>query len=519
MLWREAMRKAIPYLIGIAVLATPITAHANWLKKLRSAVKGATQTVLTIPLAPADVVRGQPIGTHAERITRESFEEVAELSEGAREELDDTGRAILNYAEASLKGIPDNLSDADRRLKEGRVIDAVFGIGTGQLKVQNDALAEAAATSDFLNQVAQTAATAYGGPSGAAAYAAWYTYNQTGNVETSLKAAALAAAVDQGMSEVQQIRAAPYSVKKAAAGGAIGGLAVAMAGGSEDQVLQGFMLGSGKVLIQDAYVDYTGSPLKAEASNDETPYCMASIGASCYAESIRETDPAISHIGTAAKESDGGVLGITERHESMIVLSKAPGMNAMSFAHDAAMEDMALKIGSDVDLLTKAGTIPPFVAITYVATGAAVQTYITDTVRSNAPSSSSASRKSTSTFRGGEVSRKVRYAFEGNPAKIDLDVFACNESAQNEENALLVTGALSLLERGRLRLRWGNIIGRSAFPANINIYTDMGHPERPYAEKFRDYLQAKFPEKTVQIVANPGSQSRWYLSIGVCGNA
>lgn len=171
---------------------------------------------------------------------------------------------------------------------------------------------QAVASSPVLAAAASIAASAYGGPAGAAAFAAWTTYNATGSIEAALKvgatqgliasATASVNAMPAGADKVAAQTALTTAVSKAQgdsseetkkkalgslvtlSGGAvktaglsaaqrtmamaaIGGAAVAASGGNRDAIRNGFLQGGGKVLAQElsAAKDDAVNKIKAEA--------------------------------------------------------------------------------------------------------------------------------------------------------------------------------------------------------------------------------------------------------------
>jgi hypothetical protein len=100
------------------------------------------------------------------------------------------GQTIGRFVERQIKGVGETLSDADKRIREGKVVDAIWHMGTDPLKhTEEKNAAKAAQESNILRTVGQVAATAYGGPGGAAAYAAWYAYRATGDADLALRVA------------------------------------------------------------------------------------------------------------------------------------------------------------------------------------------------------------------------------------------------------------------------------------------------------------------------------------------
>ncbi|MER9125436.1 hypothetical protein NKH81_20475 [Mesorhizobium sp. M0959] len=204
----------------------------------------------------------------------------------AASDIVDAGKAIVRFAEREVNGQGEIFSAAERRFRQGKVVDAIWHIQTGKLQNTNENAAELA-KNELVNQVAASAATLYAGPAGAAGYAAWKTYNDTGgDVELALKSGAYAYAVQRyGSTAPIKNGTVGQVAKQAATTGAIAGLAVAAKGGSTKQSLDAFVEAGGAVVVQagQAYVKkrYT-DPAMAEAD----VYCTSLLDANkCAAAS------------------------------------------------------------------------------------------------------------------------------------------------------------------------------------------------------------------------------------------
>jgi len=191
---------------------------------------------------------------------------VAETNRGLKN-LGDAGKAIERFVENEIHGIGNSISDAEKRVREGKVVDAFWHFATDPAKHAEKDAAEAAKKSNILGTVGVVAASAYGGPGGAAAYAAWLTYRQTGNAELALKVGLLAGVTKAGFNSVASIPSDPAGqiAKKALLTGAIGGTAVAAAGGDKQAVWEGFLRSGGMMLVQDGYRRVTDHPLDDKA--------------------------------------------------------------------------------------------------------------------------------------------------------------------------------------------------------------------------------------------------------------
>lgn len=157
----------------------------------------------------------------------------------AEKQIEGAVKAASNFTENQFKSVGDSLSNAEERLREGKILDAAFHLGTDQITNTSSNAAQAVQKSPLLNQVAAAAASAYGGPAGAAAYASWLTYETTGDLEAALKAGVLAGAssyANQYSQDVQAIDLSP-ELKKEIAQFSVNAAAIAASGGSEQDVL------------------------------------------------------------------------------------------------------------------------------------------------------------------------------------------------------------------------------------------------------------------------------------------
>jgi hypothetical protein len=343
----------------------------------KTAEKAAQDTGKTVEKAAQDT------GKTLEKAAQDT----GKTYEKAGQDLHAAGRAIGRYAERQLRGWGDTLSDAERRVREGKIVDAIWHASIDPLKHTEENAAKAAQESSILRTVGQVAATVYGGPGGAAAFAAWYAYRQTGDVELALKIGIITGATSAGFSAVGQLPSdtAGQIAQKAIATGAIGGMAVAAAGGDEEAIREGFLRAGGMVLVQEAYASYTDHPLDPRASEGE-PYCMATVGEKCSPElsayerdangnirydehgsprvDVTKTDVRRPHVGTWSKAGDAPLIGAGEQSGSMVLASKIPGVNAMSILHDK------FAVSWDLNTFTSVATIAPAIVVTYWGTGA-----------------------------------------------------------------------------------------------------------------------------------------------------
>src|SRR5262249_22241932 len=90
-------------------------------------------------------------------------------------------------------GARDGVRDAAKKLKEGKVVDAIWELTATPAKTTEKNAGKLVQESPILNMAGQAAATAYGGPLGAAAYASWSTYRRTEDRDSAIRAEIMAA--------------------------------------------------------------------------------------------------------------------------------------------------------------------------------------------------------------------------------------------------------------------------------------------------------------------------------------
>jgi hypothetical protein len=352
--------------------------------------KGAHDTGNAIEKGAHDTGNAIEKGTHdTGNAIEKGTHDTGKTIEKAVQDTGKAGETVYKFGVRQIEAIGDSVSDADKRLKEGKFVDAIWHFTTDQLKHTEENAGKAAQESDLVRVAGQIAASAYGGPGGAAAYAAWLTYNQTKDVGLALRVGAItgaAAYATGGVSKLPNAGAGAIAEKTIMAG-AIGGIAVAAAGGDQQAIQEGFLKAGGAVLVQSVYEDQTHHQLDARASKGDA-YCMAAVDPKvpcappikAYEElgpdgkavtgpdglpkvDVRETDSRAPHVGTWAKPGDAPIIGTTETSKLMITVSKYPGMNAMALLHDHVSYSMQF------DPVTNVWTIVPASVVTYYGTG------------------------------------------------------------------------------------------------------------------------------------------------------
>ncbi|WP_438391203.1 hypothetical protein [Caballeronia sp. DA-9] len=195
----------------------------------------------------------------------------------------DAAHAAARFAEREGHSQAETLTNAEQRIRDGKVVDALWHYGTEGAQATDKNAAQAAQENELLATAAQAVATAYGGPAGAAAFAAWRTYHSSGgNVELSLKAGAYAYAMSAGNTAAGKMPSTSLDAvaRKAAMTGAVGGLAVAASGGSTEETLKAFVDSGGAVLVQ-AGQSYVKKNYSSVGSSKLDQYCVTAAGRRC----------------------------------------------------------------------------------------------------------------------------------------------------------------------------------------------------------------------------------------------
>jgi outer membrane protein OmpA-like peptidoglycan-associated protein len=259
--------------------------------------KASDDTLTTVQRAGTDVVATYEKGWRdtAEQ-TRRSFNDVV-----------DAVKAVARFTEAQAKGQVTALSNAERRAREGKVIDALWGAAVEPAQSSEKNFANAVQESAVLNAAAQAAAAAYGGPAGAAAYAAWYTYRATGDANLALKAGAFSIVTSYAGGSVANMPAgtagevlAGEVLRKAAVTAAVAGIAVAAAGGDEKAVKDAVLTSGGAVLVQGASDQLTAYSPNAENAV-QTVQCISARDVDCLSNTTYVRDAE----GKLLYDSDG----------------------------------------------------------------------------------------------------------------------------------------------------------------------------------------------------------------------
>lgn len=377
----------------------------------------------------------EPIGKELERgvqnIARESEKLASDLGKNFEKAIQDIGNqietdadnfvdainAIDNYVENQINSWGKTLTDADKRIREGKIIDALWHTVVDPLKHQDDNLAILVQESSLINNIATAAASIYGGPQGAAAYAAWYTYKQTGNLSLALKAGVISGLTSKGISLANGMpaNAFPEIAKRSLVMASIGAISIAASGGSEKDIINGFLKGATLSMAREYYNNLTKQEIEGRAPSEsaipklnkdytEGKYLffldkdgnplqktyVSSVEIDGYLVSVTKQSPwidvssmpkSISMVGLATDSINGGIL--SETGVPMQLLAKVPYINDMAYLHDIWCDKIALELGQELNMAETMVSIIPATIVTVTGSDTPILAQILEEIRSS----------------------------------------------------------------------------------------------------------------------------------------
>ncbi|MBB6581659.1 hypothetical protein [Ralstonia solanacearum] len=310
-----------------------------------------------------------------------SLRDIGREQEKAWNEGVDAARASEHFAEHQLKDTSKRAEKVGRQITQGRLIDAGWEWSVGGYHDSEKNFFVATQESQVIAQAASTAAATYGGPAGAAAYAAWATYRATGDANMAFKAGMLAAASSQAGKVTSSMPTGTMGqvVEKAAVAGAAGGIAVAAAGGDEGAIKDAFLKSGGQVIVQagtDAARGYspnmveTAQVLQCISARDidcvsKTRYVTkhGRLEAGEYLKRLQhQLDPQdmVGHWTSIAYAS----AAEAKKYEAVLDISKLPGKEQIPLINNRWI--LTYSFGKDITygkpavVLTEVGRDPPF---------------------------------------------------------------------------------------------------------------------------------------------------------------
>jgi hypothetical protein len=322
----------------------------------------------------------QKAGGDTGATTDKAARDVSENLKRSGHDVDDAGRAIGHYVANSAKGLQSSLDRVANRMREGKYVDAIWHQALDQFQDGENNAAIAAQESSIIRTVGQVAASAYGGPEGAAAYAAWLTYKQTGDMNMAVRVGIITGVTAHAFQAAGKIDASKdFGLRKALVTASIGGASIAASGGSAAQVKDGFMSAGAMSLVQDHYQRMTQHNLDEEsmkASKDVGSFCIREVKTNCTpvpVEAIAKQDPDGTvtdvyraklprNVPSVGLEGNASVVG--DNSTLMKIVSKVPGAQGMAVLHDQWVDQ------ANLGMLTTPPTIIPAVVVYYTGTGA-----------------------------------------------------------------------------------------------------------------------------------------------------
>jgi hypothetical protein len=259
---------------------------------IRTLQKAGGDTITTVENASGDSITtiykaaGDATATYVK-----GWRDVGEQGKRSFNDAIDAGKAASRFVENQARAQLQAAKNGETRLRKGDVVGAMWGLATEPLKSDEENFAKATQESKVINAAAGTAAAVYGGPAGAAAYAAWSTYRSTGNADMALRAGVLAAITSQMGTSVAQMPAgtAGEILQKAAMAGAAGGISVAAAGGNEQAIKDGFLKSGGAVLVQGGSDELKAYSPEAKDAYD-TVQCISARDVDCLSNTTWARD-------------------------------------------------------------------------------------------------------------------------------------------------------------------------------------------------------------------------------------
>ncbi|WP_144395077.1 hypothetical protein [Pleionea sediminis] len=278
-----------------------------------------------------------------------AFRDTVEEIKRAGININDLALATGNFVESSVNKWGDTLSDAEKRVREGKIVDAIWHVATDPLRHSSDNLANAAMQSDLVNYAGTAIASVYGGPEGAAAYSAWLTYETTGDLNLALKSGVTAGLTAHSMNIVNTMpNTSDYLFRKALANAAISGAAVAVSGGDEAAIRDAFFKGVTVSVARHVYREMTNSGIEGKAPTKEPLLKESEDVKNNYPKldngnlDISKMGKGNSHTGLATNQANPPYISFYETSGLMKDLGKAPYINDMAYFHDqwAAIADL-----------------------------------------------------------------------------------------------------------------------------------------------------------------------------------
>lgn len=161
----------------------------------------------------------------------------------AKDDIDEAVNAATVYLESQLQSVGDTLSEAEAKIRQGKVIDALWHVATEPFNDSKEGFLLAISQSSLLNQAAVMAVSYFGTPAAAAAYSAWLTYETTGDLEAAMKTGVIAGASAYAGKAVANMpnETITQQIKQELMKASVNAAAIAASGGTEADIQEAFM--------------------------------------------------------------------------------------------------------------------------------------------------------------------------------------------------------------------------------------------------------------------------------------
>jgi vacuolar-type H+-ATPase subunit H len=348
---------------------------------LRAAAKAERDAAHALQKAKEDSLRAAAKAERdAARTIEQAKRDTINETKRASYNLNDLSLSVGHYLENTLHSTGDSLANAEQRVREGKIVDAIWHLVTDPGKNAEKNFGIAATESSLVNYAGAAAASIYGGPSGAAKYSAWYTYNQTGDLEQALKAGLIAGATASGLEMVNSMpdNSGSELVRKSLAAASIGGAAVAASGGDADDIRDAILKGGAIPVIQSVYSDITKGEITGKGATQDAVAKLKSDGNVKSQYTILEDEQgtpildlknktqvdmrylpkSISSLGTTTSNPSAGFFSGHETSAPMQFVGKyVPYANDMSTLHDQLVGIMRMNTFENVATILPAYVI------------------------------------------------------------------------------------------------------------------------------------------------------------------
>ncbi len=287
------------------------------------------------------------------------------------------GTAVDKWRKRQEKEDQRHTKSGTSKLLKGAPVGEMWNEEMRDLHGNDDSIFQMTQDSPLLDGVIEAAVSFYGGPSGAAAYAAWKTYHVTGDVNMAMRAGLIAYASAEGGKALNKMPQTTWMevAKKSAMSGALGGISVAAAGGNENDIKNAFLASGGAVVVQYGKTELkTYSPDAYKTSeaisciSTRSPLSARSVGCLSRTEWAQEgqrksADYLKAQTASWTGFSDGAEL---QKHKIISAISELPREHAIPvfggkyvLTWDFGQKGQ-LKLGEPHVALTYAGEQPAF---------------------------------------------------------------------------------------------------------------------------------------------------------------